>query len=76
MALQRTLRRTGDTGRQQRYARAGLIIALIALGLWIIQGFVHALVWAGILGVALWPIYGRAVRAWLKAEYCRLGLRP
>ena len=50
--------------RMQRYARMALVIGLMGLGLWILQGFLGALVWAAILVVALGPIYERACRAW------------
>ena len=56
-------------GRLQRNARLLLVLLLAALGLYIIQGFLPALIWAAILAIALWPLYGRAVRAWPKGEH-------
>jgi predicted PurR-regulated permease PerM len=47
----------------QRLARVVLAVALVLLGLWIVHRFLSALVWAGVLAVALWPLYGRLVRA-------------
>ena len=46
----------------QRLARILLAIALVALGLYILQGFVRALLWALILVIATWPLYRRAQR--------------
>ncbi len=52
------------SSRLQRTARMALAAALAALGLWIVHGFLPALIWAAILSIALWPLYGRAIRAW------------
>ncbi len=52
----------GDRQQQQQVARVLLGIALTALGLWTLQGFLRALVWAGILAIAVWPLYRRAQR--------------
>jgi predicted PurR-regulated permease PerM len=41
----------------QRFARAVLTIALVLLGLWILHRFLPALAWAGVLAIALWPLY-------------------
>lgn len=46
--------------RRQASARIVLAIGLTLLGLFILQGFLRALVWALILGVATWPLYRRA----------------
>lgn len=46
----------------QRIARAILTIALIVLGAWILHRFIAALVWAGVLAIALWPLYRRFAR--------------
>ena len=63
----------GDTderpsGRFQRGARLLLVLLLAGLGLYIVQGFLPALIWAAILAIALWPLYGRAVAAWPRGE--------
>ncbi len=42
--------------------RAALVIGLLALGLWTIHRFLPALVWAGILAIAVWPYYCRVGR--------------
>ena len=39
-----------------------LAVILIALGLWTLQEFLRALVWAGVLAIAVWPTYQRAHR--------------
>ncbi|WP_336490579.1 AI-2E family transporter [Methylobacterium nigriterrae] len=52
------------TARQQSAARVALVLALVALGLWILQGFLPALVWAVILAIALGRLYDRAERRW------------
>jgi len=47
----------------RRIARVVLAIALVGLGVWILHRFLAALVWAGVLAIALWPIYRRLARA-------------
>lgn len=51
-----------DKARAQGSARIALSLALTALGVWILHAFLPALVWALILGIALWPLYARAER--------------
>src|SRR5260370_38695620 len=46
----------------QSYARMALAAALIALGLWILFDFLPALAWAGVLAIALWPLYHQMLR--------------
>jgi predicted PurR-regulated permease PerM len=48
--------------RAQRVAWVVFAFALIALGLWTLQEFLAALVWAAVLAVAFWPSYQRARR--------------
>jgi predicted PurR-regulated permease PerM len=43
----------------QRIARIVLAIALVGLGAWILHRFLAALAWAGVLAIALWPLYRR-----------------
>ncbi|KQP58793.1 AI-2E family transporter [Methylobacterium sp. Leaf108] len=58
--------RAAETGpvslreRSQALARTVMVLALAALGLWILHPFLPALVWAAILAIALWPLYARA----------------
>ncbi len=48
------------TLRRQQIARVALGVALLALGIYTLQGFIRALVWAGILAIATWPLFTRA----------------
>src|SRR5512142_36246 len=43
----------------QPFARIALATALIAVGLWVLFDFLPALAWAGVLAIALWPLYRR-----------------
>jgi predicted PurR-regulated permease PerM len=54
----------GESNRAQRSAWVVLALVLIGLGLWTLQEFLHALVWAGILAIAFWPSYQRATLRW------------
>lgn len=47
----------------RRIARVVLAIALVALGAWIVHRFLAALAWAGVLAIALWPLYRRLALA-------------
>ena len=51
-----------ESSSWQPYARIALATALIALGLWILFDFLPALAWAGVLAIALWPLYHRMLR--------------
>ena len=53
-----------DRQRGQRIAWAGLALVLTGLGLWTLQEFLPALIWAAILAIAIWPMYQRARRRW------------
>jgi predicted PurR-regulated permease PerM len=48
-----------DTTKPQRLARGALTAGLVVLGLYTLQRFLPALVWAAIFAVALWPLYRR-----------------
>jgi predicted PurR-regulated permease PerM len=48
-----------ERARSQGAARVLLVLALSALGLWILHGFLPALAWAVVLAIALWPLYAR-----------------
>ncbi len=50
------------TQNGQQVARVALGIALAALGVYVLQGFLRALVWAAILAIATWPLYQRTQR--------------
>jgi predicted PurR-regulated permease PerM len=45
--------------RGQSAARIALSLALIALGAYVLEGFLRALIWAAILAVATWPLFMR-----------------
>ncbi len=47
----------------RRIARIVLAIALVGLGAWMLHRFLAALAWAGVLAIALWPLYRRLARA-------------
>lgn len=46
----------------QQLARIALAAAVIAVGLWILADFLPALAWAGVLAIALWPLYRMVLR--------------
>ncbi|MFC0386049.1 AI-2E family transporter [Muricoccus vinaceus] len=48
--------------RLQLLARTALGLGLVALGGWILRGFLPALAWAAILAIATWPLLQRAQR--------------
>ncbi|USI72941.1 AI-2E family transporter [Sphingomonas morindae] len=52
---------------RQRRARILLSLALVLLGLWIVQGFLASLIWAAVIAIAISPLYGRVKRRWPKA---------
>ena len=54
-----------ETARGQRVLRALLVAGLLALGLYILSGFLRALVWAVVLAIALWPLFARVRRRFL-----------
>src|SRR3984957_12298015 len=52
----------------QRRARIVLAAALTLIGLWILRYFLPAIAWAGVLAIALWPLYGRLQQAFGKSR--------
>jgi predicted PurR-regulated permease PerM len=46
----------------QQFARIALATAVVAVGLWILFDFLPALAWAGVLAIALWPLYRPLLR--------------
>jgi predicted PurR-regulated permease PerM len=60
---------TTDSGEAERLAlsrriaRVVLAIALVGIGAWILHRFLAALAWAGVLAIALWPLYRRVALA-------------
>jgi predicted PurR-regulated permease PerM len=53
-----------EPARRQRIARLILVIALVALGGWVIHGFFEALAWAGVIAIAIAPLYARIEARW------------
>jgi len=49
-----------ETPRLHRNAKLCLIVALLLAGIWIAFSFIPALVWAGVIGIAISPLYERA----------------
>jgi predicted PurR-regulated permease PerM len=43
-------------------ARRALAIALVAAALWTARDFLPALIWAAMLAIALWPLYGKVTK--------------
>ena len=55
----------------QDAARVLLPVALLAVGLYLLQNYLRALIWAVVLAVALWPLFDRTRRrapSWLQGE--------
>lgn len=61
----RSVRETpGPSLSTQFVARFTMTTALVAACLWVLWGFLDALIWATIFAIALWPLYGRLL-SWL-----------
>lgn len=43
----------------QLAARIALVVAVLGVGGWVVFDFLPALAWAGVLAIALWPLYER-----------------
>jgi predicted PurR-regulated permease PerM len=54
----------GPSLSSQFVARVAITTALVAACLWVLWGFLGALIWATVFAIALWPLYGRLLR-WL-----------
>ncbi len=48
--------------RRTNAIKVAVALALALLGLWIVSGFIHALIWAGIIAIAIDPLYAKAQR--------------
>ena len=53
-----------ETSWYQQVARLALVTVLGALGIWMLRSFWPALIWAGILAIAIWRLYQRARVRW------------
>src|SRR5215469_1428738 len=54
----------GPSRSSQLLARVAITTALVAACLWVLWGFLDALIWATVFAIALWPFYNRLLR-WL-----------
>jgi len=50
--------------RVHRIAKASLGVLLALFGIWISASFIPALIWAGVIAVAIDPLYARAEQRW------------
>ena len=50
--------------RRHRTTRIVMTLAFVALGLWIASGFLRAILWGGIIAIAIAPVYARAELRW------------
>ncbi|MBO9574309.1 MAG: AI-2E family transporter [Sphingobium sp.] len=57
-----------NRSRRSNVIKLAVVLGLAALGLWMIAGFIHALIWAGIIAIAIDPLYE-------KFEHGKLGAR-
>lgn len=48
----------------QRRARLYLALFFVGLGLYMLRGFLPALLWGGVFAICLWPVYQRLQRRW------------
>ena len=55
---------SGPSLSSQLVARIAITTALVAACLWVLWGFLGALIWATVFAIALWPLYSRLLR-WL-----------
>lgn len=52
------------TGRAQWKAREFLVVAIVAIAIYTIHGFLTALAWGVVFAVATWPLYKKAETRW------------
>jgi predicted PurR-regulated permease PerM len=69
MASQHSQPDPGCPDLQQRIALCVLSLGMTLLGLYVLEDFVRALVWAGVFAIALHPLYRRAERRWPPAHH-------
>jgi predicted PurR-regulated permease PerM len=63
-------RTTPEPPSQQR-ARLVVAAAFVIVGLWLLHDFLPALAWAGVLSIALWPLYQRLL-SWMPQRSGRI----
>ena len=54
----------GAVPHRHGLARVVLALAVMALGLWLTQGFLRAILWGAIMAIAVSPLYNRLERRW------------
>ena len=65
-----------DRRKTQRFASFTLYAAMVVLAVWVIRDFVPAIAWAGVIAIALWPLYKRiADRGVLKGRTTWIAVR-
>jgi predicted PurR-regulated permease PerM len=57
---------SGEAFPGSRIARIACVIGVIAVAVWVLWSFIPALIWAGTIATATWPIRERLIRAGLK----------
>jgi predicted PurR-regulated permease PerM len=55
--------------RPQLVARVALAAVLTGFGIWALHGFLPALAWAGVLAIAVWPLYQWARLRWPRGRH-------
>jgi predicted PurR-regulated permease PerM len=55
-----------DPAADQRHRAARIVVTLafLGLGLWIASGFLRAILWGGVIAIAIAPLYARAEARW------------
>ncbi|MBV9841498.1 MAG: AI-2E family transporter [Sphingomonadaceae bacterium] len=54
----------GELSAHQRIARLVFVFIVLGLGLWTIRNFLPALLWAGVIAIAISPLRHRVIRRW------------
>jgi len=64
-ALPDSIANSAGSPSARRLGRFALILALLAIGIWIIWDFLPALAWAVVVAIAIWPLFERSrLRQW------------
>ena len=53
---------TSDRLKKQKAASLVLYVALVLLALWVVRDFIAVVAWAGVIAIALWPLFRRVER--------------
>jgi predicted PurR-regulated permease PerM len=57
-------RETEKASWRQSVASGAAVALLLGAGVYVLSGYLHALVWALVFAIALWPLYGAFRRRW------------